>query len=240
MSRVNQTNTTPELILKFREKNIYTTEKMKPCSEFENEFKKIQSKHDDEHKELKIKHDNERKELKQRHDNELGKLRNKQYQEIKKGFLRRQNRHPFRRQDTKRSARPSIYPASSGSSRGQQDLNLFPTTTYPNIPDPSRKPTTEPPSQYLSCHSSFEGVNLNLEEWLNNDSNDCTFGDPPVFNEMRYPDNSRFYYLNPSYTYYHGNSTFTRDDQENSTKCQYSNSDMTNANYGSYLGRMGS
>ncbi|KAF0388482.1 hypothetical protein F8M41_011014 [Gigaspora margarita] len=187
---------------------------MKPCSEFENEFKKIQSEHDDEHKELKIKHDNEL-------------------------FLRRQNRHPFRRQDTKRSARPSIYPASSGSSREQQDLNLFPTTTYPNIPDPSRKPTTEPQSQYLSYHSSSK-VNLNLEEWLNNDSNDCTFGDPPVFNEMRYPDNSRFYYLNPSYTYYHGNSTLTRDDQENSTKCQYSNSDMTNANYGSYLGRMGS
>ncbi|CAG8822237.1 16192_t:CDS:2, partial [Gigaspora rosea] len=181
------TNTTPELILKFRENNMYTTEKMKPYSEFEDEFKRIQSKHNDEHKELENKHDNERKELKQRHDNELEKLKNKQYQEIKKVFsnlLCRQNRHPFKRQDTKRSARPSIYPALSGSSGEQQDLNLFPTTTYPNIPDPS--------NQYLFFHSPSE-ANFNLEEWLDS-SYDCTVGDSSVFNEMSYSDNSPFSY----------------------------------------------
>ncbi|CAG8552358.1 17543_t:CDS:2 [Dentiscutata erythropus] len=228
---------------------------MKTCSEFKefkDELEKIQSKHDDEYKKLEDKHDNELKELKQKHVNEHEKLRSKQHQEIKKlanNRMRHQNRQSSRRQGTKRSvSRLSTYPTPSYSSRKQQGINLSPTTNQPSqhlsyntcssIPSgPSRKPTTEPPSQHLSCNSSE--ANPNLEEWLNNGFYDCILStrDPPVFNEMRYPDNS---YFIPSYTNDYDNSTLiSRDDQKNSTRSQYSNIDMTNANDGSYLDRMG-
>ncbi|CAG8625257.1 1489_t:CDS:2, partial [Dentiscutata heterogama] len=263
MSGENQTNTTSESIFKFREINMYTTEKMKTCSEFEDEFEdeleKIQSKHDDEYKELEDKHDNERKKLKQRQDNERKKLKQRQDNERKnlmKRYIRKlaynRNRQSSRRQGTKRSvSRSSTYPTPSYSSRKQRDINLSPTTKQPSqhlsynicpsIPSgSSRKPTTEPPSQHLSCHSSSE-ANLNLEEYLNNGFYDCILStrDPPVFNEMRYPDNSPLGYLIPSYTYDYENSTLiSRDGQKNSTGSQYSNVDMTNTNDGSYLDRM--
>ncbi|RIB14183.1 hypothetical protein C2G38_2040396 [Gigaspora rosea] len=177
MARINQTNTTPELLLKFREDNMYTIEKMKPCSE----FKKIQNTHDDERKELESRQDSELKELKQRHDNEREKLKNNQYQEIEKlvsNLLRRQNRHPSRKQGAKRLAsRPSTSLAFSGSS-GEQ----HPTTKQPNKhPFYSTCPSTpsglsrELSDQYLSFQSPSE-ANLNLREWPNDGSYDCTVG----------------------------------------------------------------
>ncbi|CAG8719664.1 13703_t:CDS:2 [Dentiscutata erythropus] len=240
-----------ESIFQFHENNMYTAEKMKAHIEFEDEFEKIQSRHGDEYKELENKYDYERKELKRRYDNEREKLKNRHYQEIKKlisNRLRRQNRQSSRRQGTKRLvSRPSKYPTPSNPSGKQKDINLSPTTKQPSqhlsyntcTPSgPSRKPTNESPSQHLSCYSSSE-TNLNLEEWPNDGSYDCTLStrDPPVFNEMRYPGNSPFGYL--IHTYNHENSTLIRDDQKNITRSQYSNIDMTNANDGSYLDRMG-
>ncbi|CAG8564240.1 14347_t:CDS:2 [Gigaspora margarita] len=246
MSRVNQTNTTP---LKFRENNMYTTEKMKPCYEFENELKKIQNKHDDEHKKLESKQDSELKELKQRYDNEREKLKNKQYQEIEKLFsnlLRRQNRHPSKKQGAKRIAsRPSSYPTFSGSSEEQHPTTKQPSqhssyNTCPSTPSGlSRKPTTELSNQYLSFHNPSE-VNLNLEEWPNDGSYDCTVGirDSSVFNEMCYSDNSPFSYFIPSNTY--ENPTLISKDGQENIRCQFSNIDMSDANDGSYSGRIGS
>ncbi|CAG8564269.1 14349_t:CDS:1, partial [Gigaspora margarita] len=180
MSRVNQTNTTS---LKFRENNMYTTEKMNPSSKFENEFKNIQNKHDGENKELESKQDSELKELKQKHDNERKKLKKKQCQEIEKfvsNLLRPQNKHPSRRQGAKRLAsRPSPYPTFSGSSGEQHPTTKQPSqhpsyNTCPSTPSGlSRKPTTELSNQHLPFHNPSE-ANLNLEVWPNDGSYDCT------------------------------------------------------------------
>ncbi|CAG8782054.1 22004_t:CDS:2, partial [Gigaspora rosea] len=238
---VNQTNTTPELILKFRENNMYTIDKMKPCSEFENEFKKIQNKHNYEDKDLESKYDSELKELnqryeelKQRYDDEREKLKNNQYQEIEKLFsdlLRRQNR----KQGAKRLAsRPSTYPTFSGSS-------------HPTIKQPSQHPSyntcpstpsglsRELSDQYLSFHSPSE-ANFNLEEWPDG-SYDCTVDDSSVFNEMSYSNDSPFSYFIPSNTY--GNPTLISKDGQENIRCQYSNIEMSDANDGSYSDRIG-
>ncbi|CAG8619187.1 18405_t:CDS:2, partial [Gigaspora rosea] len=243
MAKVNQTNTTPEMTLKFRENNMYTTEKMESCFE----FKKIQNTHDDERKELENRQDNELKELKQRHDNEREKLKNKQYQEIEKlvsNLLRRQNRHPSRKQGAKRLAsRPRTYPTFSSSSGEQHPTTKQPNqhpsyNTCPSTPSGlSRKSTTELSNQYLSFHSPSE-ANLNPEEWPNNGSYDCTVGDHSVFNEMSSSDNSPFSYLIPFYTY-ENPTLISKDDQENNIRCQCGNIDMTNANDGTYSDRIG-
>ncbi|KAF0388485.1 hypothetical protein F8M41_011017 [Gigaspora margarita] len=233
MARVNQTNTTPELLLKYREKNMKTTEKMKPCN-VENELKKIRNKYDVKNKKLK-----------QRYDDECEKLKDEENQEIEKlvsDLLLRQNINPSKKQRAKRIAsRPSPYPTFSGSSEEQHPTTKQPSqhssyNTCPSTPGLSRRPTTELSNQYLSFHNPSE-ANLYLEEWPNNGSYDCTAGirDHSVFNEMRYSDNSTFNYLIHSYTY-ENPTLISKDGQENNIRCQYGNIDMTNANDGTYSG----
>ncbi|KAF0388483.1 hypothetical protein F8M41_011015 [Gigaspora margarita] len=232
MARVNQTNTTPELLLKYCEKNMKTTEKMKPYN-VEIELKKIRNKYDVKNKKLK-----------QRYDDECEKLKDEENQEIDKlvsDLLLRQNINPSKKQGAKRIAsRPSPYSTFSGSSEEQHPTTKQPSqhssyNTCPSTPGLSRRPTTELSNQYLSFHNPSE-TNLNLEEWPNNGSYDCTVGirDHTVFNEMCYSDNSPFSYFIPSNTY--ENPTLISEDGQENIRYQFGNIDMSDANNGTYSG----
>ncbi|CAG8552379.1 17544_t:CDS:2 [Dentiscutata erythropus] len=81
---------------------VHTTEQIVSDSEFEDEFRRIQSKHYSEHKGLESKHDGDREKLKQEHDNEFKQLKDKQYLELGKfasnSLHHRQNRKHSKKQ----------------------------------------------------------------------------------------------------------------------------------------------